>query len=362
MVGDDRDISGEITLEAFLVAGVISVGASLIGNVTLEPYQVSGDLSPGAELGPYDVQGTLLAGGMLRGQVDLQAFDVASDPGINGSLSLEPFAVSGQLLRGALIQGEVLAPRFTVEGTFARDGELIGDVPSLPFQVNGTLIARRIIQGSVTLPLFTVSGPLLAGRVLLGALELQPYDVTGSVVVHGELRGAVEFPYYTVQGTIEEDVEQITTAFVLNTHTRALSRYANWPFNSMCNFNGAILGAGPDGIVELTGDDDDGAPIEAELEGGVSDLNSERVKHVPYLYTGYRCTGQLAVTITADEIRAHTYYLDPRQDTNLHESRVKLARGEKGMYWQWNIANVDGCGFDLNTMKLVGEETTKSIV
>lgn len=145
-------------------------------------------------------------------------------------------------------------------------------------------------------------------------------------------------------------------AWVLNTQSKGLSRYTQYPFNSFARIGGRFVGAAADGLHWLDGDTDDGAPIEARLRLGLSGLGDRKLKRVPDCFIGYTSTGQLllkAVTVdeqTGDRVAA-IYRLRPRAAGSKRENAFKLGRGMRAVDWDFEIENVDGAGFDLSDVQ-----------
>lgn len=145
-------------------------------------------------------------------------------------------------------------------------------------------------------------------------------------------------------------------AWVLNTESRGLSRYTNYPFNSFMRVAGRYYGVASTGLYLLEGDDDDGTPIAAKIRLGMSDLGTRRLKRVPEGFIGYTSTGTLLLqVITADEAtgeKTGAYYtLAPRGAAGVRENRWKIGRGLKSVDWDFEITNVDGADFDLYSIE-----------
>ncbi len=360
-VGADRTYAGDVTFEAFVVAGIIASGAAFVGNVTLKPYEFDGGIQSPIPLEPYQVEGTILPGSVFRGDIELEPFEVTSGQGFIGSIRLEPFTVAGAIARGDVFTGDITLPKFTVDGRIARLGDFVGDIVLQPYTVTGSIDRHSLWRGDVQLRPFTVSGSIANGRVFRGDIELEPYTVSARAYSAGIYVGDITLPRFSVEGLLVNETEALTTALVMNTRTNAVTRYSSVPFNSFANFGGVTLGAGPDGIMVLDGEDDAGTPIEAYAEGGVSDFGSKYVKKVPSGYAGYRTTGTLRITLTTDEDQQYEYDLEPRSGPNIHTSRVKFGRGVEGVYWQWRADNVDGSDFDFEHLRLLVEETSRTI-
>lgn len=145
-------------------------------------------------------------------------------------------------------------------------------------------------------------------------------------------------------------------AWVLNTESRGVSTYSNYPFNSFAKVGGAYYGATSAGLFALEGDSDDGVPIVAKLRLGLSDMGSRKLKRLPEAYIGYTSNGTLLLrVITVDDFSgdkiACVYKLAPRGATNIRENRFQIGRGIKAVDWDFEIENVDGADFDLTSVE-----------
>lgn len=146
-------------------------------------------------------------------------------------------------------------------------------------------------------------------------------------------------------------------AWVVNTATRAVSTYANYPFNAFAKIGDAWFGSADDGIYVLDGDDDAGTPIPAEIRTGLTHLGTGKLKRLPTAYIGYRTDGEvvLKVVVTGEdgEKDEHWYRLEARPAPTTRATHVKLGRGLKSVYWQFALANVDGADLALDELALV---------
>lgn len=145
-------------------------------------------------------------------------------------------------------------------------------------------------------------------------------------------------------------------AWVLNTESKGLSRYTQYPFNSFATIGGRYYGATSTGIRRLDGDTDDGEPIAAKLRVGLSDLGTRALKRVPEAYIGYSSDGTLLLrVISIEEVsgakQAATYKLAPRGAASTRENRFKMGRGVKSVDWDFEIENVDGADFALDSIE-----------
>lgn len=156
--------------------------------------------------------------------------------------------------------------------------------------------------------------------------------------------------FATAEGSGEASYKDATrVAWVMNTETTAASWYDNYDFESIAQIQDKVLAVGPDGLYELSGDDDAGDQVDAELVGGFLDFGSANQKHVDALYFGYTSEGKLAVTAeTKDSGHSpYTYYLEQRPTSAPKNGRVVPGKGMVGRYWRFTIRNVAGADFEV---------------
>lgn len=144
------------------------------------------------------------------------------------------------------------------------------------------------------------------------------------------------------------------TAWVLNTESKHLSSYTDFPINSFAEIGGRLYGACDDGIYLLDGDDDAGQPIAARARFALTTLGTGVQKRVPSAYLGYTATNDLLLqVIHTDEAggkRAYTYRMKPSPSTAPVNGRVTFGRGVKSAYYGFQLTNVDGGMFDIDKM------------
>jgi hypothetical protein len=138
-------------------------------------------------------------------------------------------------------------------------------------------------------------------------------------------------------------------AWVMNANTDGISKYENFSLNSMAMVSGVPLGADEDGIYELEGDDDIGTPISATVRLGKDDFGESLMKRILKAYLGVSASGRLYLRTITGNGEERTYRTST--NTTLREMKVDLGRGVKSRYWQFEIANVDGADFELETIQ-----------
>ena len=146
------------------------------------------------------------------------------------------------------------------------------------------------------------------------------------------------------------------TGWVLDSAALAPTEYQGFDFNSMATFNGANYAAKEDGIYKLEGETDNGAAIAAAITLGQDDFGTAYQKKVERAYLGLRNDGSMILkAILLDPATSqkteYWYELTSISDT-IRKERIKLPRGLKAHYWQFELINANGADFELDTLEV----------
>ena len=147
----------------------------------------------------------------------------------------------------------------------------------------------------------------------------------------------------------------MSTALVLNLATQAPYHYSNYGFTGFATQGDRQFGCQADGLYELVGDTDADAPIDAQITTGLLDFGEPALKTVTAAYLGYRAAGALTMTVSVGQssgAQAVTYGLAETPSAPV-TARIKLGKGVKARYWQWQLANDAGADFELETLDLL---------
>jgi len=133
----------------------------------------------------------------------------------------------------------------------------------------------------------------------------------------------------------------------------ASTQYTNCNFNSMCVFNGAIIGAGDMGVRKLCCDDNDnGADINAYVKTFAFKFGHEGNKRVRFIYMTVETDGDVIVTPIVDGVE-QTPITFSANGTGRQFIRKTVARTSSGVYWQFKIENFAGCWFSLDKVEVL---------
>lgn len=148
------------------------------------------------------------------------------------------------------------------------------------------------------------------------------------------------------------------TAWVMNPSTKSFVEYQNYPFNSMCRFDGGYFGASANGLYELeVGDDDDGEPIDAWLRTAINSIGSTRYKRIESVYLGLHADGRMMLKVISSsddkKIVQDWFELRNTQGDTLTENSYKPGQGIKSVYYAFEIANIGGADFSVDMLQMV---------
>lgn len=165
------------------------------------------------------------------------------------------------------------------------------------------------------------------------------------------LGGLVTTSLQTLQSSTGADLPSNAAVWVVNLDTAASAQYDDYGFNSFFRRGNDYFGVANDGIYKLSGDTDAGAPINALAAFARSSLGMQTPKHVPAVYIGTASDGALVLRVDADNIVR--YYKARTTSADLHQHRVDIGRGVRGVYWEFELLNQNGGDFELADVTLL---------
>lgn len=146
--------------------------------------------------------------------------------------------------------------------------------------------------------------------------------------------------------------QELYQGWVVNAKTGAPAEYANYSFNSVAKIGGRYYGASATGLYLLEGDDDAGVAIDAVLRTGRVEVGGGYQARVERAYLGVRSSGKMVLkTITGDQVER--WYEGSYDPAGVDTQRVKLGRGVKSRFWQFELINKNGADFELERIELL---------
>lgn len=293
-------------------AGLSKLGAALIGGV----HQVTAGLT------------TIVS-------------SIQATCGSASSISARLPAISSELTAASNALGRVAAPLPHVSAALAAQSGAVAT------------ITARLPEVAVSVRAFTGVVGTIAGRMrLIGA------DIRAGLGGHATITARLPRVGTAITAQLETAAVMV---MVVNTHTGAVSTYDNFGFNSYCELGGVYYGAGPGGLSMLeTGDTDavsgqPPVPISAGLSTGLLDLGNPHQKRITEAYMTLHTTGNLNLTVTADEGANHAPVVAPMtalEFSGFRQRRIVVPKGLRGMSWQFEISNLLGDAFDFGHIAL----------
>lgn len=144
-----------------------------------------------------------------------------------------------------------------------------------------------------------------------------------------------------------------TLGICINLKNAAPSQYSGVNFNSVCEFNDALLGANENGIFSLGGDSDNTVNIDAYFELGSSDFGVPFIKAVRAVYiSGYSAGGIQLVPLTDNtEQRSFNY---SSVGSYIERTFILYVDSDlKGKYWSFKISNISGSDFSIDAIDVL---------
>ena len=131
----------------------------------------------------------------------------------------------------------------------------------------------------------------------------------------------------------------------LNLTNKAISQIT-LNFNSLCNFNNNYIGASNNGLFLLNGYNDNGVEIPALIKSGLIDFGTWHPKRGRFFYFDLETTGDLKLSIFCDG-KDVAEYITSSNTTDVQRICIPIGSGNQGVWWSWQIENIDGCFFVL---------------
>jgi hypothetical protein len=312
------------------------------------------------------VRGFVSIGGTVRLVLPMPTLKVSSPSRIALALPVPKLEVAGTTGRVGAVQLVLPTPQISCGGTvpFSGVSDLVLPTPKLAIGgtvgnvgfMNNTLRGIALAMEGYTGAIGTCSLVLPIGPTLENDWQ-GGLSITGYENEHGTV--ALQLPMLILQATgttsgVTPGMPDgnVLPAIVMQTETRTLWQYTNFPFNSMAKFNGVYLGACAEGLFVLAGETDNGALIQAAARTGISDFGTSHLKRIDRCYVGYRTTGDCVIRVITDQVNVRDYLITKYGQPGLHGNHTRIGKGLKARYWQFEIRNTNGCRFEFNAIEL----------
>lgn len=242
--------------------------------------------------------------------------------------------------------------------TFA--GKLIAKLPKLKINAIGSSANDGSIL--ITIPRIKMYSSALRGLMGYGGATLPLIKVYANGLTTLNLFGTAHLtiPKIRISASGLIIPIELFETFVINTRNSAVSTYDNYNYNSFAKFNGKYLGANTtNGIFLLEGDKDVSANINAEVATGLINMGTDKLKRITHMFIRMISNGLYEFRFITDNGYEYSVSFGPDVNPNLHPVLAKPGKGAKGEYWKFKFLNSLGADFEIDTMEIKAEITSR---
>lgn len=250
--------------------------------------------------------------------------DPRVEPGVGGSVFLDDLTVSDDAITGQAIGTARITPREVLALTIS--GRAAGAATITPQE-----ILRAAVRG------------IAVGGASFSATE----DGAVSLSLVGVGRGSIR--------PVGVDHE----TWAMNLDTGSVTFYEGFSFNSFAKIGANYFGCKADGIYQLDGDTDAGAPIRSMVSFGKQNFGTSALKRVTNAYVGVSGQGRLFLKVLA-EGREYTY-AQRGYDEQLQVQRFDTGKGLRVNWLEFELYNADGEDFELASVEFAAVPLSRRI-
>jgi hypothetical protein len=196
------------------------------------------------------------------------------------------------------------------------------------------------------------------GQATQGGIGIASFEPLKVVV---EL-GIASFQPMVALGYGQEDLSGAFTIKVVNLRTGAVTEFTNHSYNSFARIGRDYYGAGPGGLVRLSGTTDPGnANIDWHLKTGQMDDKDPGLKRLPEVLLGLRSNNKITVDVYPDDNTSYSYKLPVVKKTTIHQHRVRPGKGMRSRWFAVGLRGWKNATLELDSMQVNMTETTRRL-
>ena len=166
-------------------------------------------------------------------------------------------------------------------------------------------------------------------------------------------------------------VDEFGGAWVMNTQSLAAWRYSDYRVTQVANVGDVTFGIGPEGLLLVGGDSDDGREVSALVEWGVLALGpmdragvptqNLQVKQVQDMWVASAGGDpiRLELQVPDQANRWYPYTIPPMDRAAPQSQRTLIGRGLRGCYWRAKLTNIDGGQLDVSEFEATVEDSQR---
>jgi predicted transglutaminase-like cysteine proteinase len=245
------------------------------------------------------------------------------------------------------LQEPIPAIRLTASASYRTDktGTFDNAIPAIRISSTGFISPTAALNQSIPMVRLTASG--IAGIIGNLSQPIPSATLSASAWWLGGANLSMAIP--SVRLTSHARAAEIV-ALALNTKNFGLTKYTNYDYNSLCMFNGKLIGTKRTGIYELEGADDDGTAIPWKLRTGKVDLKTSKLRHV---WLSGTVSGDIKLIVETADGDRYEYDAEPVSESE-DEIRVKVGKGLSSKYVIIELQNESDQTITLDKMQIYG--------
>ena len=351
----EAGVSGETTLPVLTTEAAGTPGESAVFDLPLFTLESAGLTSVASTLDRgllplFEVEAEGINDILGTAAIDLPLFETSAGNEAGAEFDLPLFEVTADGTGGTVAEGDADLPLFSTGAS----GDVVNVLTaqfSLPlFTTSASAVDASVGVGDVDLRLFTLEATSKTGAAGTASISIPLFTPTAAGNTPSFGAGSAGLPLFAVEAIGSPTFASTWRTWVLNLHTRALTEYTGFQFNSYARFAGYTLAASDGGVFKLdTTRNDAGTNIAAVVRTGQLDYDVSWLKRVPRLYIDYSTDGDVDVSTITSESGRRRYLLPHNNVTGIQQRRVPVGKGPKSRHWQFEIANRNGSDFSINS-------------
>lgn len=270
---------------------------------------------------------------------------------MRGALVSPVPTLAGSTTVGGVVEGATTSPAPALSGCFGGGGEFTSPAPVL----SGAGTTGGLMSGVLLLPAPTLAGNVTEEAVMRGGL------VSPSPIMAPTGCGWLVSPSAVIHAVMREVIAVTYEAYAINLTTGAVTHYTNYPFDNILRFGDKFYGVSSDGLFEIGGDLDLALPIQGHIKTFQTTFGSRDKKRLPAVYISGRSDSGLTIGVTVDEGVTREY--PARWGKVAGSTNHRVAPGKKvlGVYYSFDVKNVNGGSLELDTISVEVAHTTRAI-
>lgn len=294
---------------------------------------------------------TLTAQGGGGAQMTLPALTLTATGTVpvvaQAALTLPALTLTATALSGALAQAHLTLPKLTLAAFGGARAALA--LPALTLTATATPQARAVAQ--MTLPALTLTATATFPTVAQVRLTLPALLLTASDVPNG---AQLTLPalILTAHAATVYDPVALSTGYVVNLETRAVTEWTPAPFERLFSHGGAAFALQQGVLYRIDGATDDGAAIQASVRLAPDTCGSSHRKTLDDVWVSGRVLDGVTLAVHTDEETEWRYKTGADFQTAFGNHRVRVRRGVQFHTISLTLGNRNGGRFDLGSVEL----------